>query len=476
MEQNVNYGYTIGYVFTIALGFFNLGYCYSYFNTVTKIMHGQYVENDMFVVESRDLFNSIVSALIPFGAIFGAPLGGALAGKGRRFALMSITSTFIVGCILTTIFNFFTLLAGRFIMGVCIGGYFTVVPLFITELSPKSIAGPLGVVTQFLRMIAILIAVSLGFMVPYASDEDALTTQIWRYIFGLPIVFSMIQLALFMIVFTHDTPTFYELTNQQEMYHRAMSRLYKNQKFVAVMASLLDEQTVNIAPKKVDLGWGELFTYPNRKPLIVGLLLGTFHQTTGIMFITFFSNDIFSAGQTGPSGELSARVGTFGTGIAGVLAAIAAFMFARQYGRKTILLIGEIVMCLLLAFLTHCAITDKQMFTIVGIVLFVFVFNATFGAILWLYVSEILGAKGISLVAFINLSFTVIIGCGGNLLFKLLSDSGTYFFLFLMQILCIYFIYVYVIETLGHSKDECKKLYFPEEPKELKAKLELSVL
>jgi magnesium-transporting ATPase (P-type) len=106
----------------------------------------------------------------------------------------------------------------------------------------------------------------------------------------------------------------------------------------------------------------------------------------------------------------------------------------------------------------------------------VYTFNATFGSMLWLYVSEILGPKGLSLVAFINLVFTVIFGCCGNIFFKLLTAAGVYLSLFFIQIVCIFFIYQYVVETRGRTKEECEKLYLPNEVNELKTKIELTEL
>lgn len=410
MDQNINYRNTIGYVLTVALAFFNLGYSFAYFNTMTKIIHPQYILNDKFVIEDRDLFNSVISALIPFGAIFGAPLGGFLATKGRRQAIIKLSTMFLIACLMTTIFNFFALFFGRLIMGVCIGAYVTVVPLTISELSPKSLAGQLGVIPQLMCVTGITVAVTLGFFVPYADDEEAKTTQLWKHLFGLPAAFSFIQLFFLLFCFTYDTPKFYETKNDTENYEKAMSKLYNNSKYVAVMSSLLDEPAVTVPVKTPELTWNQLFSAPHRRPLIIGLLLGLFHQTTGISSVTFFSNEIFAAGQTGKYAELAARIGTFGTGIAAVGATVTAMYITKYFGRKTILLAGEIVMAFLLAFLSNCALTNNTTMTTITTVLFVFVFNISFGSMLWLYVSEILGAKGISLVAFINLLFTVIFG------------------------------------------------------------------
>jgi len=50
--------YLVPCCLTAALGFFNLGYCFGYFNTVTGIMHKQYVHegkliNFTFLLNSR---------------------------------------------------------------------------------------------------------------------------------------------------------------------------------------------------------------------------------------------------------------------------------------------------------------------------------------------------------------------------------------------------------------------------------------
>ena len=58
------------------------------------ILHHQYAHNEKFVITNRDWFNSIISALIPIGAIIGAPLGGPLASFGRRYAVMIIALIF----------------------------------------------------------------------------------------------------------------------------------------------------------------------------------------------------------------------------------------------------------------------------------------------------------------------------------------------------------------------------------------------
>jgi len=223
MENKINYKFTIGYVCTVALGFFNLGYCYAYFNTLTMIVHPQFVYHNKTVIEDIDLFNSVVSSLIPFGAIFGAPIGGVLVTKGRRTALIWITMVFGLACMFTSIFHLYPLIIGRFIMGVCIGAYVTAIPVAVSELSPKSISGPLGVIGQLMCVSGVLFALSLGFLVPYADHPNVVTTSVWRYLYRMPALVALLQLSLFMFVFKYDTPAFYEMQNDQVGYQNSMN-------------------------------------------------------------------------------------------------------------------------------------------------------------------------------------------------------------------------------------------------------------
>ena len=157
---------------TSSLGFFFLGYWFAYFNAFTSLYYFQLSKEGKGVVGSEDLFNSIVSGLIPFGAIFGALAIGPVANFGRRVALIIISVCFTIGVGVTMIFSFYALTIGRFIMGAAAGAFTTISPLMISEISPTSISGTLGSLNQFMCVTGILVANSLAFMVPYKEELD----------------------------------------------------------------------------------------------------------------------------------------------------------------------------------------------------------------------------------------------------------------------------------------------------------------
>ena len=118
MNQKLNYAYLIGMAITGSLGFWILGYCFGYFNVFTSITHKQHMYYDKFVIEDEDLFNSVVSGLIPIGAIFGSLMINPIVEMGRRTALILIAAVFTIASLSTMIFNFYFLVFGRLVMGV----------------------------------------------------------------------------------------------------------------------------------------------------------------------------------------------------------------------------------------------------------------------------------------------------------------------------------------------------------------------
>jgi hypothetical protein len=114
--------------------------------------------------------------------------------------------------------------------------------------------------------------------------------------------------------------------------------------------------------------------------------------------------------------------------------------------------------------------------TIHASILFVFVFNSTFGSMLWLYVSEILGSKGISVVAVVNLTCIAVFARLGNLFYQFLSPAGVYLWLIFLQVGCIMYCNQNMLETRGTTKVECDTLYLPKEAREETTKVEMKEL
>ena len=133
---------------------------------------------------------------------------------------------FTAGVAITLVLNFYCLLVGRFIMGVCVGSYVTISPMFVSEIAPVSISGTLGALNQFMASVGVLFAVSLSFMLPYASDPLVLTSELWIVIFAFPALASIVQFLAFVFIFRYDTPKFYQDQDSQENLAKIMACIY----------------------------------------------------------------------------------------------------------------------------------------------------------------------------------------------------------------------------------------------------------
>mmetsp|Transcript_5194 Transcript_5194/g.4972 ORF Transcript_5194/g.4972 Transcript_5194/m.4972 type:complete len:146 (+) Transcript_5194:107-544(+) len=145
-------------------------------------MHQQYEHYDKQRIHEEDLFNSVASGILPFGAIFGSFMAGPLMKRGRRFAFIVTSLIIIFGTALTLIFNMWALFLGRFIMGLAVGVYFSVSPLYISEISPPSVSGSLGSLNQMLFVAALFLSFSIIYILPLPDDPEAKTTDLWRVV------------------------------------------------------------------------------------------------------------------------------------------------------------------------------------------------------------------------------------------------------------------------------------------------------
>ena len=179
-------------------------------------------------IKDKDLFNSIVSGLVPFGGLFGNVLSGFLQNKGRRLTMILISWLFTISVGVSMIFDMYALFIARFLMGIAVGGYTTTVPLIISEISPITLLGMLSSFIQIQANLGSTIAFIFAFAAPYSDDSDMKTNGNWRLIFAIPAIFSIIQLILFLVIFRYDTPKYYKIKGDEKNYHIIMSKLYQN--------------------------------------------------------------------------------------------------------------------------------------------------------------------------------------------------------------------------------------------------------
>lgn len=463
MENNINVTYTVGYISCIAFLFFKSGFALTAFGQVSDVLHAQYLEHGNYIIEDKATFNTVMGALIPIGGIIGALVTGELNRLGRRNSTMIIGAIFMVGCLMTCVFNFFFLFVGRFIQGYCIGGFTAIVPLFVCEMSPGPICGPVGVIGQLMGMSGVLIATIFGQMIPHSNEETYKTTGIWQSMLALPAIFSLGQILMFYFVFDHDTPTWYLLKKDYAGYDYAMGKQYFQFEHKEGKERLMDDK--DGVPEVSELSWTQQLGWPQMRTLTVGMFIAIFHQASGMSSVAALSGEVFTKGYEGVDDEHAARIGALFMGLSGLLASFVALSVAHYVGRRNIIISGQFIMLFLLAVLCNCSRVNHYSLMMVATIVFNFAFNVSINAFIWLFLSEILGRTGLAIVGMTDAVAALFFGSFASQYFEWYTVEVVFFTLFFVQLAGMVFFSQIVKETMNKSAEERHTMYLGLPPK-----------
>lgn len=196
------------------------------------------------------MYSSLIASSAAVGTLVGAMFGGSLAVFGHRRIGILLNILLVLGVIMTLFKHLIPILIGRFIYGLTVGCFQVLTPSFITEVTPVSLRGPMGSLSQFMTSLGILLAYLSAFIVLPVNKDDLEETDMWRIVFGLPAIFAILQLLLYVFVFKLESPIFYERCGNS----KKLEKYYK-----LVLRSEKPVETPKQVPKKLGMKWSEVF-------------------------------------------------------------------------------------------------------------------------------------------------------------------------------------------------------------------------
>ena len=175
-----------------AIGF-QLGYIFCYTNQITPALNAKFGWDD----HEATINESIIGSCSTVTLMISAALSGSLIKYGRRRALIMSACIGIVGTAITIYENFWAIIVGRLIYGFSVGIIAIAMPRLMEETVPSNLTGFYGGLYCLSFAFATLIAYMFAVFLPKDSDTEALAeSNVVNVIFGLPIVFYVIQLFL----------------------------------------------------------------------------------------------------------------------------------------------------------------------------------------------------------------------------------------------------------------------------------------
>ena len=388
----------------------------------------------------------VVSSML-FGAIFGSGFSGPLSDRfGRRRLVFAVAIIFVIGSLVLAFApNMESLVIGRLIIGLAVGGSTAIVPVYLSEMAPTESRGSLGSLNQLMITIGIL----SSYLVNYAFAE----MEGWRWMVGLAVVPSVI--LMIGVLFMPESPRWLLEHRSEEAARKVMKLTRKPEQIDAEIREMIEINRIS------ESTWKVLSSSWLRPTLIIGCIFALFQQIIGINAIIYYAPTIFNEAGLGSS---TAILGTVGIGAVNVIITIFAIMIIDKIDRKKLLVIGNIGMVaslLIMAGLIWTIGLDTSFgawIIVACLTMFIVFFAFTWGPVLWVMLPELfpMRARGAATgIAALALSI-------GSLLvaqfFPMVSRAlgiGQVFLIFAaIGIAALIFVIKYLPETRGRSLEE----------------------
>ncbi|CDW72682.1 sugar transporter family protein [Stylonychia lemnae] len=439
----VNYGFLCFFAMIAGMGIFQLGYVLTANNQVSPILDIQFNLTDK---SDKNFYHTMIGSSAVLGATIGSFSAGKIIQIGRRRSIIIFNFIGAVAVFGTLILNFYTICAGRLVLGFC-GGLFSVaLSRMIDETIPQNLLGTFGVVTNLSMNAGNMFSILMGAGLPDQEDTKASEdSNFWRIIFGFPWVFQIIQVSAFLFIVRYESIKFLIDHKRDNQALKAIQQVYHSSENPQEILDYIRRTGQKPSSNKISMCkalTGQNFWRATWFCILFGILL----QLTGINAIIWYSNNILQKIQDDSGHGISPRLGTILIGVTNFIGSIISIFVVRRFGRKTLMVSGNLVMALLLFLVGLFSFLKFNNVMLIMILLFLLIFQQSDGPIFYMYASEItqdtglgfafLSLKGSGLIISLTTEYlmdSVLQPSGAFLLFACITLAGAIFFIFAMK-------------------------------------------
>lgn len=394
-----------------------------------------------------DTLQGFLVSSVLIGAVIGAATNGVLADIfGRKKIIMTTAVIFVIGSIMCAFApNVYVLILSRIFVGFAVGIVNFVVPLYLSEISPKNLRGTLVSLYQW--------AITAGILFSYFINAVfAQAVYNWRWMLFAGVLPGLI---LFIgMCFMSDTPRWLVSKNREEDAKNVFKKIepdIDSEREIADIKSTLNCEDKEFRFKKWML-----------MPFVVGIGIMFAQICTGINTIIYYAPTIFKT--AGFDSNLTAIYATTGIGVVNFIMTIVAVFFTDKLGRKPLLYFGLTgVMLSLFALGTSFAFAGAlgaslKWVAVGSLVIYIICFAMSLGPIGWILVSEVFPLKirgiAMSICTVSNFAFNFFVVGSFPVLLHRIGGAYTFWMFGIVSLLCIIFVYFFVPETKGISLEQ----------------------
>lgn len=447
---------------TSCLGSFFLGYQMAELSLLQTNLFYLFKWSD----SERNIYIGFLTGLMPLGAMVGSFFAGKIAkNRGKRLSFIFADVIGVGGilfCLISEERVGFMLL-GRFVCGIAVGINSSLIPSYISEMSPPSIRGALCSYFNTIIICGLFISTLIGFGVPSENSiKQNGPGSYWRVIFILGTIPCLLRLFLLIKVYDFDTIPFLLGRNEVNRAKEVLRLFYKEEH----INDIFNEYHLE-AKKNTNVSNDELFRGRLKKRMHMGLALIVIQTFSGANAVIYYSSTLFKSSSIQPGdydfvSNLCSLLITFVL----VVSSFFAGKIVDNYGRKIIILLGSWAcsfFLFLIFFLTTFISPSFFINFLIKVLIFIFFFSAgvSVGPVMWVYEAEILPEEGIiwvsAMVWFCNAFLGIFFPLAINISF--IGTNGTFLFFSVCMLFGGVYIYFNVKETKGKNNEEINRMF-----------------
>ena len=396
-----------------------------------------------------DTLQGFLVSSVLIGAVIGAATNGILADIfGRKKIILATALIFILGSVMCAFApNVYILIISRIFVGFAVGIVNFVVPLYLSEISPKNLRGTLVSLYQW--------AITSGILFSYfinAAFAQAVYNWRWMLFAGvLPGLILFVGMCLM-----SDTPRWLVSKNREDEAKYVFKKIEPD---IDAEKEIQDiKTTLNSEIKEKNFAFKKWMLMP----FVVGIGIMFAQICTGINTIIYYAPTIFKT--AGFDSNLTAIYATTGIGVVNFIMTIVAVFFTDKIGRKPLLYFGLTgVMLSLFALGTSFAFANVlgsslKWVAVGSLITYIICFAMSLGPIGWILVSEVFPLKirgiAMSICTVSNFAFNFFVVGSFPILLHRIGGALTFWMFGAVSFLCIIFVYFFIPETKGISLEQ----------------------
>ncbi|GAV52850.1 hypothetical protein ZYGR_0AI01320 [Zygosaccharomyces rouxii] len=413
------------------------------------------------------LVGLVISIFSIGGVIGGLTIAKAGDWKGRKFGMYLSMSVYCLGLAIQLLhdYSWCQFFIGRIFTGLAVGSIAVLVPMFLSESAPIAIRGAMTTLYQLMVTFGIMMGNVLNYILRKGL-QDPLDNISWQ----LPIYMGYIWAVTIVIglFFTPESANFLltkkKCVDSAKFSFATMNGITEDDEATNNFVAQTLQQQYETERQSNGLG---LFEFVTGKPkyckrLLVGILVMTFQQLSGINYFFYYGTSLFEKANLNDPYLTSIFLSSVN-----FISTFGGIYLVEALGRKSCLLLGSMGMfvCMLVYASVGTFALEANGSGIVMIVftcIYIVFFATTLGPVSFVVVSELFPMKtkaiSMAICSSFNWMFSFMISLLTPVITAKIGFAYGYFFTACLLSSAI-FVWIMVPETKGKSESDIDSLY-----------------